>query len=91
VMLAQALAPVLRVCGVAPGVTLMSGPMSEGEFSQAHRMTPLQRSSTPDDIARSVRFVLESPAITGSTLLVDGGQHLQGQSRDVMFLTPSSF
>jgi len=33
-----------------------------------------------------VRFLLESPAITGTTLLVDGGQHLQSQARDVMFL-----
>ncbi len=49
-------------------------------------MTPLARSSTPEDIARAVRFLIESPAITGTTLLVDGGQHLQAQSRDVMFL-----
>jgi len=60
--------------------------MSPEEFDRAHRMTPLQRSSTPQDIAQSVRFLLQSPAITGTTLLVDGGQHLQGQSRDVMFL-----
>ena len=86
VMLAQALAPALRVCGVAPGVTLASGPMSAEEFEQAHRLTPLQRSSTPDDIARAVRFLLESPAITGTTLLVDGGQHLTGQPRDVLYL-----
>jgi NAD(P)-dependent dehydrogenase (short-subunit alcohol dehydrogenase family) len=86
VMLAQALAPRVRVCGVAPGVTLVSGPMSEGEFSKAHTLTPLQRSSTPADIARSVRFLIESPAITGTTLIVDGGQHLLGQPRDVMFL-----
>ena len=86
VMLAQALAPALRVCGVAPGVTLLSGAMSSEEFSQSHQLTPLQRSSTPADIARSVRFLIESPAITGTTLLVDGGQHLQGQARDVMFL-----
>ena len=44
------------------------------------------RSSTPQDIARTVRFLLESPAITGTTLLVDGGQHLQSQPRDVMFM-----
>ena len=86
VMLAQALAPRVRVCGVAPGVTLVSGPMSEAEFARAHTLTPLQRSSTPADIARSVRFLIESPAITGTTLLVDGGQHLLGQPRDVMFL-----
>ncbi len=85
-LLAQALAPLLRVCGVAPGVTLLSGAMSDDEFARAHRLTPLQRSSTPQDIARAVRFMLESDAITGSTLLVDGGQHLQAQARDVMFL-----
>ncbi len=85
-MLAQACAPQLRVCGVAPGVSLPSGPMDEAEFAAAHRMTPLGRGSTPRDIARSVRFLIESPAITGTTLLVDGGQHLQAQARDVMFL-----
>ena len=85
-MLALALAPKLRVCGVAPGVTLLSGEMSGSEFDASQRMTPLQRSSTPQDVARAVRFLLESPAITGTTLLVDGGQHLQPQSRDVMFL-----
>lgn len=86
-LLAQALAPQLRVCGVAPGVTLASGPMDDAAFQAAHRLTPLQRSSTPDDIARAVRFLIESPAITGTTLLVDGGQHLSSQPRDVMFLT----
>ena len=85
-MLAAALAPTLRVCAVSPGVTLPSGSMSEAEFARAHRMTPLQRSSAPEDIARAVRFLLESPAITGVNLLVDGGQHLQAQPRDVMFM-----
>ncbi len=85
-LLAQALAPRVRVCGVAPGVTLPSGPMDDAEFNAARRMTPLQRSATPDDLARAVRFLLESPAITGTTLLVDGGQHLQAQPRDVLFL-----
>ena len=85
-MLAQALAPRLRVCGVAPGVTLVSGAMTPSEFTQAHALTPLARSSTPDDVARAVRYLLESPAVTGTTLLVDGGQHLARQPRDVMFL-----
>ena len=86
VMLAQALAPQVRVCGVAPGVTLPSGTMTPEEFAQSHALTPLKRSSTPADIARAVRFLIESPAITGSTLLVDGGQHLQAQARDVLFI-----
>ncbi len=86
-LLAQALAPRVRVCGVAPGVTLVSGPMDAAEFERAHRLTPLERSSTPDDIARAVAFLLDAPAVTGTTLLVDGGQHLQAQPRDVLFLT----
>ncbi|MBL0729783.1 SDR family oxidoreductase [Piscinibacter sp. HJYY11] len=86
VMLAQALAPTVRVCGVAPGVTLLSGAMTADEFAKSHQLTPLERSSTPEDIARTVRFLIESPAITGTTLLVDGGQHLQPQPRDVMFI-----
>ena len=90
VMLAQALAPQVRVCGVAPGVTLVSGPMNDAEFAAAHKMTPLQRSSTPEDIARAVRFLIESPAITGTTLLVDGGQHLAAQPRDVLYLAKNS-
>ncbi len=88
-LLAQALAPSVRVCGVAPGVTLVSGPMTEQGFEQAHTMTPLGCSSTPQDIADAVAFLLQSPAITGTTILVDGGQHLAAQARDVLFLTPS--
>ena len=86
VLLAQALAPAVRVCGVSPGITLVSGPMDEDEFAKAHKLTALGRSSTPEDIARAVRFLLESPAITGVDLPVDGGQHLVGQPRDVLFL-----
>lgn len=85
-LLAQALAPRVRVCGVAPGVTLLSGEMSGAEFNASHTMTPLGRSSTPHDVARAVHYLLEAPAVTGTTLLVDGGQHLQAQGRDVMFL-----
>jgi hypothetical protein len=85
-MLAQALAPAVRVCGVSPGITLVSGPMNEGEFGAARTMTPLGRSSTPADIARAVRYLIESPAVTGINLLVDGGQHLSPQPRDVLFL-----
>jgi NAD(P)-dependent dehydrogenase (short-subunit alcohol dehydrogenase family) len=88
-LLAMALAPRVRVVGVAPGVTLVSGPaMDKQSFEAAHRMTPLGRSSTPEDVARAVRFALESRAITGTTIVVDGGQHLAAQPRDVAFLTP---
>jgi NAD(P)-dependent dehydrogenase (short-subunit alcohol dehydrogenase family) len=86
-MLAQALAPTVRVVGVAPGITLVSGEQSEEGFTQAHRATPLGRSSTPQDIADAVVYAAGARALTGTTLLVDGGQHLTPSTRDVMFLT----
>ena len=85
-MLAQALAPAVRVVGVAPGITLVSGDQEARGFEKAHAATPLGRSSTPDDIAAAVCFAAQSGAITGTTLLVDGGQHLMTLPRDVMFL-----
>ncbi len=86
-LLARALAPKLRVVGVAPGITLPSADQTRAEFAKAHRRTPLGRSSDPDDIASAIRFLVAAPAITGSTLIVDGGQHLVPTERDVMFVT----
>lgn len=63
VMLARALAPKLRVVGVVPGNH------SEDGFATA-------REFVPHDVASTVCFVAESPAITGTMLVVDGGQHL---------------
>ncbi len=81
-MLALALAPQVRVAGVAPGLTLTSHLLSEARFAELHTQSPLGRSSTPQDVAAAVKFVLETPSITGTTLLVDGGQHLMRFERD---------
>jgi NAD(P)-dependent dehydrogenase (short-subunit alcohol dehydrogenase family) len=86
-MLAMAFAPVLRVVAVSPGITLRSGDQTAEAFEQAHRQTPLGRSSTPGDIADAVVFLANAPAITGVNLTVDGGQHLLPLPRDVMYLT----
>ncbi len=81
-MLALALAPAVRVIGVAPGLTITSHLIDEARFNQLHAMSPLGRSSTAADVAATVRFALENRSITGTTLLVDGGQHLQRFDRD---------
>jgi len=81
-MLAQALAPQLRVVGVAPGLTITSHLMPQEKFEALHKLAPLGRSSTPQDVAATVRFALENPSITGTTLVVDGGQHLMKFERD---------
>ena len=81
-LLAQALAPHLRVVGVAPGLTLTSHMLSQEKFEALHKLSPLGRSSTPEDVAKTVWFALENASITGTTLLVDGGQHLMKFDRD---------
>ena len=81
-MLALALAPLVRVVGVAPGLTLNSHMLSEEQFQALHKLSPLGRSSTPADVVSAVKFALENQSITGTTLLVDGGQHLMKFERD---------
>jgi len=81
-MLAQALAPRVRLVGVAPGLTMISHLQSEEEFSATHSLSPLGESSRPDEVAQAVVFAASNRALTGTTLLVDGGQHLMPMSRD---------
>lgn len=81
-MLAIGLAPELRVVGVAPGLTLTSHMLSQEKFKALHALSPLGRSSTPEDVCAAVIFALTNQSITGTTLLVDGGQHLMKFERD---------
>ena len=81
-LLAQALAPRVRVVGVAPGLTLTSHMLSPERFEQLHALSPLGRSSSAEDVAATVKFALENRSLTGTTLLVDGGQHLMKFERD---------
>ena len=87
VALAQALAPKVRVVGLAPGLTLQSGDQSPAGFEVAHRTTPLGRASRPEDIVAAALYLADAAGVTGTTLVVDGGQHLLPLPRDVMFLT----
>ena len=88
-LLAMALAPKVRVVGIAPGLTLASTYQTDSGFATGHRNTPLGRSSTPSDIAQAAVYLANAAAITGTVLLVDGGQHLAPSERDVMFETES--
>lgn len=85
-MLAMALSPELRVVGVAPGLTLTSALLTPEKFEALHRLSPLGRSSTPADVAATVKFAIDNQSITGTTLLVDGGQHLMRFERDFSLL-----
>lgn len=87
IMMAQALAPKLRIVGIAPGITLASATQSQEAFLKAHKMAPLGYSSSPEDIAQAVCYLTVAKAVTGTILFVDGGQHLLPAHRDVMFFT----
>ncbi len=84
-MLAQALAPHVRVCGVAPGLTLGSEMIDAAQLEQLSAAGLLGRRVDAADVARSVRFLLDNRSITGHTLLVDAGAHLTRAPRDFAF------
>ncbi len=81
-MLAQALAPKVRVVGIATGIALVSSSQTDAGAAETH-VAPPGFTSTQDDIANTVGFVVDNPALTGTTLLVDGGQHLLPPQRDI--------
>ncbi len=82
---AQALAPALRVCGVAPGLMFVSGDQTQENFERSGRVNLMQTALDPLRVAQSVLFLAENPCITGVTLCVDNGQHLVPLARDVMY------
>ncbi|SIN63155.1 NAD(P)-dependent dehydrogenase, short-chain alcohol dehydrogenase family [Parasphingorhabdus marina DSM 22363] len=84
--LARACAPQLRVNGVAPGLTLPTQDYAPAQMTRLAEAMPLGRLSDPEDIAEAVRFLAEAPAITGQTVFVDGGAHLESYDRDFVFL-----
>jgi len=83
---AQALAPALRVCGVAPGLMFLSGPQTQDNFDRASRVNLMREPIDPAQVAATCLFLAQNPCITGTTVCVDNGQHLVPLERDVMFL-----
>jgi NAD(P)-dependent dehydrogenase (short-subunit alcohol dehydrogenase family) len=76
----------IRVNAVAPALMLLSSGQTEDNFAAAHRYNPLGHGVSPRDMVRAVQFLLDSPAVTGEVLTLDGGQRFWGLDRDVQFL-----
>jgi NAD(P)-dependent dehydrogenase (short-subunit alcohol dehydrogenase family) len=81
---AQGLAPHVRVNAIGPGPTLRGARQSESHFARQRAAMPLGRGANPDDITAALGFFLDSPAVTGQMIAVDGGQHLAWQTPDVL-------
>lgn len=78
--LAQELAPQVRVNGVAPGVNIWPESGAWQDEEQRRKLvarTLLKREGEPDDIARTVQFLIaDAPYITGQIIAVDGGRSI---------------
>lgn len=83
---AQAVAPHVRVCGVAPGLIYVSGPQNEENFELAAKANLMRRPTNPKDVANTCVFLASTKSITGTTICVDNGQHLVPLPRDIMFV-----
>lgn len=74
--LAQSLAPNIRVNAIGPGPVLPHKRQSQEEFDKSVQDLPLHQNADPHDIAKGVGFLLDTPAMTGQMLALDGGEHL---------------
>ena len=81
---AQALAPAIRVNGIGPGPTVQGTRQSDSHFARQRAATVLQRGAGPADVCAALGFFLDSPAVTGQMVAVDGGQHLAWATPDVL-------
>ncbi len=81
-MLAQALAPRIRVNGIGPGPVLPSVYQTAETFAAEARGTLLRRPTSPEEIATTVRFILDAPSLTGQMIAIDSGQHLAWRASD---------
>jgi NAD(P)-dependent dehydrogenase (short-subunit alcohol dehydrogenase family) len=78
-MMAQTLAPRIRVNGIAPGPTLPSVHQDQAAFDAEVAETLMQRPATPAEIAAALRFLIDAPSVTGQLIAIDAGQHLAGR------------
>jgi NAD(P)-dependent dehydrogenase (short-subunit alcohol dehydrogenase family) len=85
-MLALKFAPRVRTCGIAPGLTMISGRQTQESFDRAWRLNPMRRGPLPEDIAEAAAFILRQPSMNGRVIVLDGGQSLAKPPRDVAFL-----
>lgn len=81
---AQGLAPGIRVNAIGPGPTLQGARQSADHFARQRAATILKRGANPEDIVAALGFFLDSPAVTGQMIAVDGGQHLGWRTPDVL-------
>jgi NAD(P)-dependent dehydrogenase (short-subunit alcohol dehydrogenase family) len=90
-VMAQALAPRIRVNAIAPGPALPSERQAPHDFAAQLRHLPLGHGPDPAEFGRTVRYLVENRSITGQMIGLDGGQHLVWDTPDMAeFDTPET-
>jgi pteridine reductase len=74
--LARELAPAVTVNAIAPGIVTWPGTMDPADEQRQLKMIPAGRFGTPNDITRTIEFLLNNDYITGQVICVDGGRSL---------------
>ncbi len=74
--MAQAFAPRIRVNAIGPGPTLKSVRQADEDFQAQIDALPLERGPELGEFGRTIRFLFDTPSITGQMIALDGGQHL---------------
>ena len=82
--MAQALAPRIRVNAIGPGPTLQGERQSKADFDAQVEAVPLKRGPELSEFGATIRYLWETPSVTGQMIALDGGQHLAWQTPDVM-------
>lgn len=82
--MAQALAPHIRVNGIGPGPSMPSSRQSIEDFQAQIDAIILKIGPQPEEFGRTIRFLFDTPSITGQMIALDGGQHLRWQTPDVL-------
>jgi NAD(P)-dependent dehydrogenase (short-subunit alcohol dehydrogenase family) len=83
-MLAQALAPRIRVNAIGPGPTLPNPHQGEAGLAAEAAAVPLSRRTQVADICSAALYLIDAPAVTGQMIAVDGGQHLAWKTPDIL-------
>ena len=77
----------VRVNAVAPALMLRSSGQSEENYRAMHANNPLGRAVEPSDVVDAIQYLAGARAVTGQTIVIDGGQRFMALERDVQFLT----
>jgi NAD(P)-dependent dehydrogenase (short-subunit alcohol dehydrogenase family) len=80
----------IRVNAVAPSLMMRSSGQSEENFEAMRANNPLHRPVEPNDVVAAILYLADAKAVTGQTIVIDGGQRFMALERDVQFLGPGA-